>query len=56
MSLRVFVNERPVTVARGATVRDAVEALDRELAGLLTSGVPAAVGAPPRRSGALSAC
>ncbi|HEU5260067.1 MAG TPA: adenosine deaminase [Gemmatimonadales bacterium] len=38
MSLRVFVNEHPVTVARGATVRDAVEALDRELAGLLASG------------------
>src|SRR2546425_609072 len=31
MSLRVFVNEKPVTVARGATVRDAVEALDRAL-------------------------
>ena len=38
MSLRVFVNEKPVTVARGATVRDAVEALDRDLAGLLASG------------------
>jgi adenosine deaminase len=38
MSVRVFVNEKPVTVARGATVRDAVEALDRELAGLLASG------------------
>src|SRR5881396_3740348 len=36
--LRVFVNEKPVSVARGATVRDAVEALDRELAGLLVSG------------------
>src|SRR2546430_9273647 len=38
MSLRVFVNERQVTVARGATVRDAVAALDGELAGLLASG------------------
>lgn len=38
MSVRVFVNERPVTVAPGATVRDAVEALDRDLAGLLASG------------------
>jgi len=38
MSLRVFVNDQPVTVARGATVRDAVEALDRELAGLLATG------------------
>src|SRR5438874_2868611 len=36
--LRVFVNGKPVSVARGATVRDAVEALDRELAGLLVSG------------------
>src|SRR5207245_2515047 len=33
-----FVNEKPVTVARGATVRDAVEALDRDLAGVLGSG------------------
>src|SRR3989442_12327758 len=38
MTLRVFVNEKPVTVAGGATVRDAVEALDRDLAGLLASG------------------
>src|SRR5437016_129270 len=38
MSLRVFVNEKPVTVARGATVRDAVAALDGDLAGLLASG------------------
>src|SRR5437763_16292016 len=36
--LRVFVNEKPVSVTRGATVRDAVEAFDRELAGLLVSG------------------
>jgi adenosine deaminase len=48
MSLRVFVNERPVTVARGATVRDAVEALDRELAGLLTSGAAYATDAVGR--------
>ena len=34
--LRVFVNERPVEVARGATVRDAVAALDRSLADLLS--------------------
>src|SRR5438093_8788510 len=38
MTVRVFVNERPVTVARGATVRDAVAALDGDLAGLLASG------------------
>ncbi|MGH7645463.1 MAG: adenosine deaminase [Gemmatimonadales bacterium] len=37
-AVRVFVNQRPVDVARGATVRDAVAALDRELAGLLASG------------------
>src|SRR5439155_20237933 len=36
--LRVFVNEKPVSVTRGATVRDAVEVFDRELAGLLVSG------------------
>ncbi|HEX4627391.1 MAG TPA: adenosine deaminase [Gemmatimonadales bacterium] len=36
--MRVFVNDRPVSVARGATVRDAVAALDRELADLLGSG------------------
>lgn len=35
--LRVFVNERPVDVAPGATVRDAVEAFDRGLADLLTT-------------------
>ncbi len=34
--LRVFVNERPVDVARGATVRDAVAALDRALADLVS--------------------
>jgi adenosine deaminase len=37
-SLRVFVNERPVDVARGAAVRDAVRAHDRALAELLESG------------------
>ena len=36
--LRVFVNEQPVEVARGASVRDAVIALDRALADLLGSG------------------
>ena len=36
--LRVFVNEQPVKVARGASVRDAVIALDRALADLLGSG------------------
>lgn len=35
--LRVFVNERPVDVAPGATVRDAVEALDPQLSDLLTT-------------------
>jgi len=36
--LRVFVNERPVDVARGASVRDAVAALDQALAALLSDG------------------
>ncbi len=36
--IRVFVNDRPVSVARGATVRDAVALYDRELADLLDSG------------------
>jgi hypothetical protein len=36
--LRVFVNERPVDVPRGATLRDAVTALDRRLAELLGRG------------------
>ena len=36
--VRVFVNERPVSVAPGATVRDAVEAFDGVLAGKLASG------------------
>ena len=34
----MFVNERPVSVAAGARVRDAVEQLDRALAELLGSG------------------
>jgi adenosine deaminase len=37
--IQVFVNERAVSVARGARVRDAVEVLDRELAELLGRGV-----------------
>jgi len=36
--IRVFVNDRAVSVARGGTVRDAVAAFDRELADLLGSG------------------
>ena len=36
-SVRVFVNERPVEVTRGAAVRDAVAALDPGLAALLAS-------------------
>lgn len=35
--LRVFVNERPVDVPRGAAVRDAVAAFDRSLADLLAT-------------------
>ena len=35
--LRVFVNERPVDLARGATVRDAVAAFDRRLAELVAT-------------------
>jgi adenosine deaminase len=61
-ALRVFVNERPVDVARGATVRDAVAALDQSLADLLagdaayvTDGVGRAVdaGAPVGEAGAV---
>ncbi len=37
-TLRVFVNERPISVARGARVRDAVATLDRALADLLQGG------------------
>lgn len=47
--LRVFVNERPVDVARGAKIRDAVAAFDRALADLLAAGnayVTDAVGRP----------
>src|SRR5438445_8493390 len=36
--IQVFVNERPVTVARGASVRDAVEELDHALAELVGRG------------------
>lgn len=36
--IQVFVNERPVSVAPGARVRDAVEQLDHELAELVGSG------------------
>src|SRR5256712_2652118 len=36
--IRIFVNDRAVSVARGTTVRDAVAVLDRELAELLGSG------------------
>ena len=36
--MRVFVNEHPVDVARGASVRDAVRARDAALAGLLETG------------------
>ncbi len=37
--IQAFVNERPVSVARGASVRDAVEVLDKALAELLGRGV-----------------
>ena len=36
--IQVFVNEQPVSVARGASVRDAVEGFDHGLAELLGSG------------------
>src|SRR5205085_2465052 len=36
--IRVFVNERPVSVAPGARVRDAVEQLDHDLAELVGRG------------------
>jgi len=36
--LRVFVNERPVEVARGATIADAVAAFDTGLAALIAAG------------------
>ncbi|MSR06401.1 MAG: hypothetical protein EXR93_04925 [Gemmatimonadetes bacterium] len=37
-AVRVFVNERPVSVATGATVRDAVAVFDETLAGKLAAG------------------
>jgi adenosine deaminase len=61
-ALRVFVNERPVDVARGATVRDAVAAFDGALAELVvgdaayvTDGVgrPLDAGDPVREAGAV---
>ncbi len=60
--LRVFVNGKAVSVARGATVRDAVETLDRDLAALLaandayvTDGVgrPIDVGDPVGEAGSV---
>src|SRR3989442_3436015 len=54
--LRVFVNERAVRVARGATVQDAVAALDRDLAALLASDaayVTDGVGRPVDAGGAV---
>ena len=36
--VRVFVNERPVSVAPGSRIRDAVAALDGALAGKLATG------------------
>ena len=51
--LRVFVNERPVDVARGATVRDAVAALDRGLAELLTTAAAYVTDGVGRRVDAL---
>src|SRR5438309_711445 len=47
--IRVFVNERPVSVAPGARVREAVEQLDQDLAELVGRGaayVTAGVGRP----------
>ena len=37
-AVRVFVNERPVSVAPGASLVDAVSAFDRDLAAKLRSG------------------
>jgi len=60
--IRVFVNDRAVSVARGATVRDAVAVLDRELADLLANGAayatdgvgrPVDGGAPVEEGGAI---
>jgi adenosine deaminase len=61
-TLRVFVNERPVDVARGAAVRDAVGRLDPALFELLEGGAayvtdavgrPVDGGDPVRESGAV---
>ena len=60
--LRVFVNERPVDVPRGATVRDAVRRGDAALADLLEAGaagvtdamgLPVDAGDPIREAGAV---
>jgi hypothetical protein len=59
--VRVFVNEQPVTVPGGAAVRDAVAALDSELAAAIALGgayVTDGVGRPidaatPVESGAI---
>ncbi|MGH7606802.1 MAG: hypothetical protein ACREME_05640, partial [Gemmatimonadales bacterium] len=40
--MRVFVNEKPVEVPRGALVRDAVAAVDSGLARLLDAAPPSA--------------
>jgi len=61
-ALRVFVNERPVDVARGATVRDVVRRFDAALADLLDGGAayvtdavgrPLDAGDPVREAGAV---
>jgi len=61
-TLRAFVNERPVTVARGARVHDAVRALDARLADQVEAGeayvtdargVPVAADAPVGEAGAV---
>lgn len=61
-ALRVFVNERPVDVARGAAVRDVVRRFDRDLADLLEGGAayvtdavgrPLDAGDPVREAGAV---
>ena len=54
--VRVFVNERPVHVAPGASVRDAVTSFDPDLASMLRSGtayVTDGVGRPVEESGSL---
>ena len=55
--VRVFVNERPVSVASGATVRDAVAAFDGALAAKLANGaayVTDGVGRPAELGGAVA--